>query len=179
MFARRVVTALSLAALSLAVLSLAALSLAALVGAALPIHGSLVALPAAAHTGQAFAAGEPGDAAKPFRVIEITMTDGPGSMSYSPDRIEVRKGEQIKFVLKNTGYLAHEFLLDSLANNAKHKAEMEKNPQMEHDDPNGKRLEPSKSAEILWRFTKAGTFEFACLIPGHYETGMKGLVVVK
>ena len=56
---------------------------------------------------------------------------------------------------------------------------MEKNPEMEHDEPNGKRLEPKKSAEILWRFSKAGTFEFACLIPGHYETGMKGVVVVK
>ena len=46
-------------------------------------------------------------------------------------------------------------------------------------DPNGKRVEPNKSAEILWRFTKAGTFEFACLIPGHYETGMKGTVIAK
>jgi len=50
---------------------------------------------------------------------------------------------------------------------------------MEHDDPNGKRLTPSGSNEIVWRFTKPGTFEFACLIPGHYESGMKGTVVVK
>jgi uncharacterized cupredoxin-like copper-binding protein len=121
---------------------------------------------AVAHTGHAFAAGEPGDPKKPFRVVEVTMTDGPGTMTYSPDRIDVRKGEQIKFVLKNTGYLGHEFLLDSFENNAKHKIEMQKNPEMEHDDPNGKRVEPKKSAEILWRFTKAGTFEFACLIPG-------------
>ena len=133
-----------------------------------------------AHTnGHVFAAGQPGDPKKPFRVIEINMTDGPGTMTYDPNRINVRKGEQIKFVLKNTGYLAHEFLIDSFENNAKHKIEMQKNPEMEHDDPNGKRVEPKKSAEILWRFTKAGTFEFACLIPGHYETGMKGVVVVK
>ena len=133
-----------------------------------------------AHTpGGAFAAGEPGDPKRPFRVIEITMNDGPGTMTYSPNKIEVRRGEQIKFVLKNVGYLAHEFLIDSFENNAKHKIEMEKNPEMEHDDPNGKRVESKKSAEILWRFTKAGTFEFACLIPGHYETGMKGVVIVK
>jgi uncharacterized cupredoxin-like copper-binding protein len=56
---------------------------------------------------------------------------------------------------------------------------MEKNPDMEHDDPNGRRLNPDGSSEIVWRFTKAGTFEFACLIPGHYESGMKGTVVVK
>ena len=142
---------------------------------------SYVALPirAAAHEGHVFAAGEPGDPKKPFRTIEITMTDGPGTMTYTPSKIDVRKGEQIKFVLKNTGYLPHEFLIDSFENNAKHKIEMQKNPEMEHDDPNGKRLEPKQSAEILWRFTKAGTFEFACLIPGHYETGMKGTIVVK
>jgi uncharacterized cupredoxin-like copper-binding protein len=135
---------------------------------------------AMAHSeGNVFAAGEPGDAKRPFRVIEIIMTDGPGTMTYSPSRIEVRKGEQVKFVLKNTGYLAHEFLLDSFENNAKHKVVMEKHPEMEHDDPNGKRVDSKKSAEILWRFTKAGTFEFACLIPGHYESGMKGIVVVK
>ena len=160
-------------------LAVIGLSLAALLATGLPICGNMVSMRAAAHGGHVFAAGEPGDPNKPFRVVEITLTDGPGMMSYSPDKIDVRKGEQIKFVLKNTGYLAHEFLLDSLENNAKHKIEMEKNPEMEHDDPNGKRLEPNKSADILWRFTKAGTFEFACLIPGHYETGMKGLVVVK
>lgn len=153
---------------------------AAVLGAAALLQAVGLHRPAIAHKdGQVFAAGEPGDPKKAFRVIEITMTDGPGTMTYSPERIDVRKGEQIKFVLKNTGYLAHEFLLDSFENNAKHKIEMQKNPEMEHDDPNGKRVEPKKATEILWRFTKAGAFEFACLIPGHYETGMKGVVKVK
>lgn len=160
-------------------LAVAGISLAALFAAALPHFDGLVSVRAIAHTDHVFAAGEPGDPKKPFRVVEITMTDGPGTMSYSPDKIQVRKGEQIKFVLKNTGYLPHEFLLDSFENNAKHKIEMAKNPEMEHDEPNGKRLEPKKADEVLWRFTKAGTFEFACLIPGHYETGMKGVIVVK
>jgi len=161
--------------------ALAGISLAACFGAALALSQGLPSGRAAAHTGEAhaFAAGEPGDPKKPFRTVELTMTDGPGTMTYTPNKVEVRKGEQIKFVLKNTGYLAHEFLIDSFENNAKHKIAMEKNPEMEHDDPNGKRLEPKQTAEILWRFTKAGTFEFACLIPGHYETGMKGTIVVK
>jgi uncharacterized cupredoxin-like copper-binding protein len=90
----------------------------------------------------------------------------------------VTRGEQIRFVIKNEGELAHEFLLDSFEGNAKHKVQMEKNPEMEHDDPNGKRLEPKKNGEILWIFDKAGSFEFACLIPGHYEAGMKGVVTV-
>jgi uncharacterized cupredoxin-like copper-binding protein len=159
--------------------TLAGVSLAGLLTAGALSSGTIGQHQAQAHSGHVFAAGEPGDPKKPNRVVEITMTDGPGTMSYAPSRIEVKLGEQVRFVLKNTGYLAHEFLLDSFQNNAKHKIEMEKNPEMEHDDPNGKRVEPNKSAEILWRFTKRGTFEFACLIPGHYETGMKGTVVVK
>ena len=155
------------------------ISLAAIFAAALALSQGVVPLRAVAHEGHVFAAGEPGDPKKPFRTVEIAMSDGPGTMTYTPNKIDVRKGEQIKFVLKNTGYLPHEFLIDSFENNAKHKIEMQKNPEMEHDDPNGKRLEPKNSAEVLWRFTKAGTFEFACLIPGHYETGMKGTIVVK
>ena len=152
----------------------------------LVVAGAAVALPevmlptrATAHTDHVFAAGEPGDPNKPFRTVEMTMTDGPGTMAYKPDKIEVKKGEQIKFMLKNVGMVDHEFLIDSFENNAKHKKEMEKNPEMDHDEPNGTRLKPNASAEILWRFTKAGTFEFACLIPGHYETGMKGTIIVR
>jgi uncharacterized cupredoxin-like copper-binding protein len=152
----------------------------AVIGGAALVQTAVLHERAIAHSdGHAFAAGEPGDPKKPFRVVELTMADGPGTMTYTPNKIEVRRGEQIKFMLKNTGDLAHEFLLDSFANNAKHKIQMEKNPEMEHDEPNGARVESKKAAEILWRFSKAGTFEFACLIPGHYETGMKGTVVVK
>lgn len=133
---------------------------------------------ASAHS--TFAAGKPGNPKKPAsRTIEIIAREGDGKMSYSPDRIEVTQGEQIRFIIKNEGELAHEFLLDSFEGNAKHKVEMEKNPEMEHDDPNGTRLEPQKTGEILWIFDRAGSFEFACLIPGHYEAGMKGVVVVK
>lgn len=131
------------------------------------------------HDAMEFAAGEPADPKKRIaRTIEIVAREGDGKMSYSLDKIEVKVGEQIRFKLKNDGELAHEFMLDSFENNAKHKIQMQKNPEMEHDDPNGKRLEPKKSGELIWRFTKAGTFELACLIPGHYEAGMKGVVVV-
>ena len=102
-----------------------------------------------------------------------------GKMLFVPDQVEAKRGEQIRFVLKNVGKVDHEFMLDSVANNAKHRIAMQKNPDMEHDDPNGKRLAPGQSAQIVWRFTKAGTYEFACLIPGHHESGMHGAVAVK
>jgi uncharacterized cupredoxin-like copper-binding protein len=139
--------------------------------------GSALADPG--HGRRAFAAGAPGDPKKPARTVEITMTETDGKMLYAPDRVEVKRGEQIRFVLKNVGKVDHEFMLDTTANNAKHKTAMEKNPDMEHDDPNGKRLAPNGSSDLVWRFTRSGTFEFACLIPGHYEAGMRGTVVVK
>ena len=141
--------------------------------------GAAVAGPGApGHTHNAFAAGEPGDARKPARVVEVVMQEGDGKMLFVPDRISVKRGEQIRFVLKNEGELDHEFMLDTEAHNKKHAEAMQKNPEMEHDDPNGKQLKSKTNTELLWRFTTPGTFEFACLHPGHYDAGMKGIVVV-
>ncbi len=133
------------------------------------------------HSHKSFAAGEPGDPKKPVaKTIEVIMREtDDAKMLFEPNKVEIKRGEQVKFVLRNHGSVDHEFMLDTIERNAKHKIAMEKNPDMEHDDPNGKRLTPKGSNEIVWRFTKPGTFEFACLIPGHYESGMHGTVVVK
>jgi uncharacterized cupredoxin-like copper-binding protein len=137
-------------------------------------------IPASAHEDHgSFSAGEPGDPKKPARVVLVTMRESDGKMMFIPNRIEVKKGEQIRFMLRNSGALEHEFVLASAEENAKHAEQMKKNPDMEHDDPNGKRLKPNGSAEMVWRFTKAGEFQFGCLIPGHPEAGMVGTVVVK
>ena len=122
-----------------------------------------------------FSAGEPGDPSKPARTIEILLNE----MDYTPARIEVRRGEQIRFVLRNVGKEDHEFLLATPKENLAHAVEMKKHPHMEHDDPNGVRLAPSKTAEILWKFSKPGTFEYSCLIPDHRDNGMVGHVTVK
>jgi uncharacterized cupredoxin-like copper-binding protein len=132
-----------------------------------------------AHEGEHFSAGEPGDPKKPFRVVEVTMHEGNGAMSYEPSTLDVKRGEQIKFVITNAGLLAHEFILADTKDNLKHALLMQKYPDMEHDDPNGKTVQPGGKAEILWRFSKVGTFEFSCLIPGHREAGMLGTVTVK
>ncbi|WGD50807.1 cupredoxin family protein [Bradyrhizobium sp. CB1650] len=139
---------------------------------------SLLAAPAVAHENhrhESFSAGEPGDPKKPARTIEIAMRE----MDYEPSRIEVKRGEQIRFVLRNVGKEDHEFLLATTKENLAHAEVMKKHPHMEHDDPNGVRLAPKKTAEILWKFTKAGTFEFSCLIPDHRDYGMVGHVTVK
>jgi uncharacterized cupredoxin-like copper-binding protein len=127
------------------------------------------------HVHDSYSAGEPGDATKPSRTIEIEMSE----MSYEPIRIEVKRGEQIRFVLRNAGTEDHEFLLATTKENLRHAEVMKKHPHMEHDDPNGVRVGPKKSAEIVWKFSKAGTFEYSCLIPDHREYGMVGHVTVK
>ena len=133
---------------------------------------------AQAHDGE-FSAGRPGDPKKPARIVTVTMHDDANGMRYVPDRLEVKRGEQVRIIIENKGALKHEFTLATVQDNKKHGALMMKFPDMEHDDPNAKSVEPGKSAEILWRFSKSGTFEFACLIPGHYEAGMHGTASVK
>ena len=135
--------------------------------------------PGHTHDHENFSAGEPGDAKKPARIVLITMQDSDGKMVFIPDRVEVKKGEQIKFMIRNSGVLEHEFVLATTAENLKHAELMRKFPDMEHDDPNAIRIAPGKSAQIVWKFNKAGEFEFSCLIPGHRESGMIGHVAVK
>lgn len=125
------------------------------------------------HSG--YSAGEPGNPKKASREIVVLMSE----MDYTPSKIEVKRGEQIRFVIRNVGSESHEFLLASTADNLKHAEAMKKNPDMEHDEPNGLKLAAKKSGEILWKFTKAGTFEYSCLIPKHRELGMIGKVVVR
>jgi len=128
-----------------------------------------------------FSAGQPGDPNKPARTIHVLMHDDGNeqNMHFEPALITVRKGEQIRFLLENGGTESHEFMLATVGENRKHAELMKKFPDMEHDDPNAKRLAMSERGELLWRFTKAGQFEFACLIPGHYEAGMHGKIIVK
>ncbi len=128
---------------------------------------------------ETFSAGVPGDPKKPARTIRVLMLDDGRDMRFEPASIQVRKGEQIRFMLDNGGTESHEFMLATVAENRKHGELMKKFPDMEHDDPNAKRLAVSERGELVWKFTKAGEFEFACLIPGHYQAGMHGKIIVK
>lgn len=149
--------------------------------AALTVSGIALADAGHSHSPAAEVAyGMPGDPKKPARIVQVVMREtADGKMEFIPNKIEVRKGEQIRFMLRNNGQIDHEIVLATLEENQKHAEEMRKNPDMEHDDPNAKRLGPKKTGEILWRFTKAGEFDFSCLIPGHRESGMFGTVIVR
>jgi uncharacterized cupredoxin-like copper-binding protein len=116
-----------------------------------------------------------GDARSVKRTIQIGMSD---SMRFTPDRIELRQGDTVKFVVRNTGKLMHEFVIGTKKENDEHAALMVKFPNMEHDEPYMAHVAPGKTGEIIWTFNKAGEFDFACLIAGHYQAGMVGKIVV-
>jgi uncharacterized cupredoxin-like copper-binding protein len=100
------------------------------------------------------------------------------NMRYTPSEIQVKKGETVRFVVKNVGKVRHELSLGTEKELLEHLEQMKKNPGMEHDEPSKITLDAGKQGEIVWQFTKAGTVNFACLMPGHFEAGMKGQVKV-
>jgi uncharacterized cupredoxin-like copper-binding protein len=161
-----------------------ALNLAALV---LALSAALTSAPALAH-GEAHAGaqaqevvkeqkpwGIAGDADQVDRTIEVSMTD---QMRFTPDRIEVKLGETIRFVHRNQGRMLHEFVLGTKQELDEHAAMMVKFPGMEHDEPYMAHVGPGKREEIVWTFNRAGEFDFACLIAGHYQAGMVGKISV-
>ena len=116
-----------------------------------------------------------GDAKAAKRTIEIRMTD---NMRFTPDTIEIRQGETIRFRHMNKGTVMHEFVLGTRAELDEHAALMKKFPNMEHDEPYMAHVPPGKQGEIVWTFNRPGEFDFACLLPGHYEAGMVGRIRV-
>lgn len=142
-----------------------------LVLSALPMLALAAGQHAGGHHDDATAYGEPGKAAQVNRTIEVQAMD---NMRYMPASIAVKRGETIKFVVKNTGKLPHEFVLGNASTLKEHAEMMRRHPDMEHDDPNAAKVAPGGTGTLIWKFTRAGTVEFACLIPGHYEAGMKG-----
>jgi uncharacterized cupredoxin-like copper-binding protein len=155
---------------------LLALGLIAIGGAAFA-HGDDHGKKGAASTeaSHASALGKPGDPKKVSRTVEITMSD---AMRFSPASVAVKRNETIRFVLKNEGQLKHEMVLGTIQELKAHAALMLKFPEMEHADPNQASVDAGKTGTLVWQFTKAGSFDFACLQAGHYAAGMKGQVTV-
>ncbi|QPC88993.1 copper oxidase (plasmid) [Mesorhizobium sp. NBSH29] len=148
--------------------------------AALTVTAALAAgKHAGGHGEEGMAIGQPAGEAKPKRTINVVMKDkSDGGMVFEPSTIAVRQGETIRLKFVNSGEQDHEFVMDTHEAVMEHKEVMAKFPEMEHDDPNAIRLKAGERGEILWTFANAGEFSFACLIPGHYESGMKGALKV-
>ena len=119
--------------------------------------------------------GQTGDPRKARRTVKVDMSD---AMRFTPAEISVRRGETVRFVVTNSGRQMHEMVLGTMNELKEHAELMKKHPGMEHDEPYMAHVAPGKREEIAWTFTKPGTFMYGCLIPGHWEAGMKGAIVV-
>lgn len=124
--------------------------------------------------------GEPGDAKKVDRTITVTATE----IAFDLNDIKIKKGETIRFVLVNKGEQPHELVLGDAKEQAEHRqmmidmAGMDMS-EMHHNDHNSVSANPGETKELIWHFTKAGTFEFACDFPGHADLGMMGSLEVE
>lgn len=119
--------------------------------------------------------GRAADPKKAKRTIKLEMND---QMRFVPGEITVKRGETVRFAPANKGQVMHEMMLGTRDDLKKHAELMRKFPEMEHDEPNTAHVAPGKSGEIGWQFTKAGELHYGCLIPGHFEAGMVGKIVV-
>lgn len=142
--------------------------------------------------------GAPGKASDVTRTINITLKEN----FFEPESIDVKADETIRFKIINEGELVHEFNIGTATTHAGHQKEMMTMMEhgvleadrinhdmmkmdmgggrtMEHNDPNSVLLEPGKSGEVIWKFSKAMELEFACNVPGHYEAGMVGKMHVR
>ncbi len=120
--------------------------------------------------------GREGDPSKVTRTIRVDMAD---TMRFTPAVITVKRGETVRLVATNKGQVLHEMVLGTAEELRKHAELMRKFPGMEHEEPHMAHVKPGASGQIVWQFSELGEFQFACLIPGHFEAGMVGRVVVR
>jgi len=128
-----------------------------------------------AHEGSSEPFGNAADPRKATRTVRIAMGD---AFRFSPALVTVKRGEIVRFVAVNNGKLMHEMVLGTMQDLKQHAELMKKHPHMEHDEPYMAHVAPGKSGEIGWRFTRAGELYFGCLVPGHFDAGMIGKIIV-
>ena len=131
--------------------------------------------------------GGPGQASKVTRTVTVEAAD----IMFDTDELSFKVGETVRFVVANTGELPHEFTIGDATYQQEARRMMAHMAGMGTDmsSPehaaqhaaagNTVTVDPGETAEVIWTFSEAGDFEFACNIPGHSEAGMKGRIVVE
>lgn len=110
------------------------------------------------------------------RTVDIRMTD---NMRFTPSHLDVLEGETLRLRAVNRGQLLHEIVIGTREELQAHAELMKKHPGMEHDEPYMAHVPAGRRGDIGWTFNRPGEFEFACLIPGHFEAGMRGTIRVR
>ena len=140
------------------------------------------------HTGSIAAQPEKGvddtPAEPPVRTVEIDM----GATSFGVPSISVAAGETVRFVLRNTSPVAHDFTIGSPEKQSirrRYIERMSSSAALPATPAERKKLDswnaivvlPGETRELEWTFGEAQDVEFACNASGHYQMGMKGRFV--
>src|SRR5688572_12025883 len=75
--------------------------------------------------------GRPGDPRKVKRAITVDMSD---AMRFFPENVSVKRGDTVRFRLRNSGQVEHGMVIGTMDELKKHAALMKSNPQMDHQD---------------------------------------------
>jgi uncharacterized cupredoxin-like copper-binding protein len=100
-------------------------------------------------------------------------------MRYTPEKLTVKSGQTVRFIVTNAGKIEHEFVIGDAEEQRQHAEMMKETPNMKHDEGNAVFLEPGETKELIWRFGKRGNVEVACHLPGHYEAGMRAIMTMR
>ncbi|WP_310615087.1 plastocyanin/azurin family copper-binding protein [Limnohabitans sp.] len=124
------------------------------------------------------------------REVAIEMQD---NMRFSPEHLQVKQGETIRFTLKNLGKVRHEWVIGSAKELQEHAAQMKKMKIDTHNqahkntdshehahggDAQALSLAAGEQGTLTWTFNQAGDVAMACFELGHYEAGMRGVIHV-
>ena len=120
--------------------------------------------------------GREGDPKKVTRTIRVEASD---AMRYFPEHITVRKGQTVRINVRNAGAVPHEMVLGTMDDLKKHAEATRRHGETPHDDANVAHVDPGQTGRIVWHFTRTGEFYYGCLVPGHFEAGMIGTIVVR
>jgi uncharacterized cupredoxin-like copper-binding protein len=128
--------------------------------AALTLAGGLTLLHAAA--GQA------------TQTVVVTMRHS----RFQPEVVRVEPGATVRFLLRNTDPIDHEFILGDEQVQRRH----EQGREREHhgEVPGEVSVAAGTEAATTYTFPRGGpaSLQFACHLPGHYAYGMRGVALV-
>jgi uncharacterized cupredoxin-like copper-binding protein len=112
------------------------------------------------------------------RRVDLTMTD---QMTFEPATIQVRRGETIRFVVRNVSNEAHEAYIGTEEEQRIHATDHSGFGNDQANTPHmgyGVHVPPLGNGEFIVTFDEDLEYVIGCHYPGHYEAGMRAVIEV-
>jgi len=113
------------------------------------------------------------------REVRLTMT---ADNAFDPPRIEVTRGETVRFVVRNASDEAHEAYVGTAAEQRAHATDHSGfGPEEQGDAAHmgyGVHVPPRGDGVMVVTFDQGTEYLIGCHYPGHYEAGMRAVIEV-